>query len=334
MNSFHSVIPIREASQPFAARNAAREAADLASFGEEDSYRAGLVATELATNLVRHTALGGEVLVRTNARTPAGEVELIAIDRGPGMTDVDACFADGASSAGTLGLGLGAVSRLADEFDVHSEPGRGTVVLARLRAARQSRPPHVYHWSGISVPVSGETHCGDAWDVRCEGDRAVVMVVDGLGHGLHASTAATCAARIFGEQTYAGPGDMLQRIHAGIAHTRGAAATIVEIRPDDGAAVVAGVGNVCAVLSAFGGSRSGVSLPGILGHQIRQVREYSYTWDPATVVVLHSDGLTMRWSLDAYPGLRTRHPSVIAAVLYRDFSRGRDDVTVVVGRKS
>ena len=46
---------------------------------------------------------------------------------------------------------------------------------------------------------------------------------------------------------------------------------------------------------------------------------------------MHSDGLATRWSLDAYPGLQRRHPGLVAGVLYRDYSRGRDDVTVLVG---
>ena len=47
---------------------------------------------------------------------------------------------------------------------------------------------------------------------------------------------------------------------------------------------------------------------------------------------MHSDGLTTHWTLERLPGLAARHPSLIAGVLYRDFKRGRDDVTVVVAR--
>ena len=60
------------------------------------------------------------------------------------------------------------------------------------------------------------------------------------------------------------------------------------------------------------------------------MQEFEYNWGPGSLLVLHSDGLSNRWSLDAYPGLVMRHPSVIAAVLHRDFYRGRDDATVVV----
>jgi hypothetical protein len=50
-------------------------------------------------------------------------------------------------------------------------------------------------------------------------------------------------------------------------------------------------------------------------------------------LVLHSDGLGTRWNLNAYPGLSAHHPSLIAGVLYRDFKRGTDDVTVLVAKE-
>jgi hypothetical protein len=51
---------------------------------------------------------------------------------------------------------------------------------------------------------------------------------------------------------------------------------------------------------------------------------------PSGLVIMHSDGLSSSWNLEAYPGLSRRHPALIAATLYRDASRGRDDVCVVV----
>ena len=46
------------------------------------------------------------------------------------------------------------------------------------------------------------------------------------------------------------------------------------------------------------------------------------------LLIMHSDGLQSRWSLEKYAGLVGQHPGVIAGVLYRDYTRGRDDVTV------
>ena len=50
------------------------------------------------------------------------------------------------------------------------------------------------------------------------------------------------------------------------------------------------------------------------------------------VLILASDGISASWRFDKYPGLPSRHPAVIAGDLYRDYNRGRDDVTVLVAR--
>ena len=69
------------------------------------------------------------------------EFELLAIDQGPGMRDVDACMRDGHSTAGTAGCGLGAVLRLSGTFDLFSAPGQGTVVLSRTERVRTPGTP-------------------------------------------------------------------------------------------------------------------------------------------------------------------------------------------------
>jgi hypothetical protein len=123
-------------------------------------------------------------------------------------------------------------------------------------------------------------------------------------------------------------------MHDGLRHTRGAAAAVAEISIGARLLKYAGVGNVSGAIYRAGATRYAVSLNGTLGHEVRQFREYSYPWGPDALFVMFSDGLASHWSLDDYRGLRLRHPAVIAAVLYRDFSRQRDDVTVVVGREA
>jgi hypothetical protein len=127
---------------------------------------------------------------------------------------------------------------------------------------------------------------------------------------------------------------MLETMHAALRHTRGAAAAIAEVRPMDGLLKYAGVGNISGSIQSSGPTRHVVSHNGTLGHQARQFREYSYPWASDAMFVMHSDGLISHWSFDRYRGLRQHQPAVIAAVLYRDFSRQRDDVTVVVGREA
>jgi anti-sigma regulatory factor (Ser/Thr protein kinase) len=331
----HRQVTIDEASQTSEARYAARDAAEVAGFAEGDVYRAGLIATELATNLVKHAAGGGELLVRCLRGRPRGEMELIAIDRGPGMHDVGRSMVDGHSTAGTSGTGLGAVRRLADAFDIYSQDGRGTVVLARLRERPAAPAPALrLVFAGVSVAKKNEILCGDAWQVFHDSDGALAVVADGLGHGEHASRASAAALATVDPQRALGLTDRLQHMHDGLRHTRGAAVAIAEIQISRRLLKYAGIGNISGTIDGEGVTRHAVSLNGTLGHEVRRFQEYTYPWPSDALFVMHSDGLTSHWSLNGYRGLRSRHPAVVAAVLYRDFSRQRDDVTVVVGREA
>ena len=334
MSRTHRRIAVIESSQPSAGRFAARQAALDAGFNEDDSHRAGLIATELATNLVKH-ARDGELLIREIHDGPQREVEILAIDRGPGMPDVTHSLVDGYSTTGSPGTGLGAIRRLADDFDIYSEPTRGTVILARVRAGRAARSSSFpLATGGVSVAMKGETVCGDGWQVLHRPKGALLIIADGLGHGLHASEASIAAIGTIDPRANGDLATRLRAMHDGLRHTRGAAAAIAEIQCESALVKFAGIGNISGAIHRPGVTRHTVSLNGTLGHEARTFREYSYPWESDAMLVMHSDGLGTHWSLDDYRGLHRRHPAVVAAVLYRDFSRQRDDVTVVVGRKA
>jgi hypothetical protein len=101
---------------------------------------------------------------------------------------------------------------------------------------------------------------------------------------------------------------------------------------DEDAVHFCGVGNVAATIVDGERRRAMVSLPGIVGQQYREAREFSYPLAPGALVVLHSDGLTEKWDLGDYPGLADHAPVVIAATLLRDAARRRDDAAVLVAR--
>ena len=73
-----------------------------------------------------------------------------------------------------------------------------------------------------------------------------------------------------------------------------------------------------------------VSHNGTAGHIAARIQEFNYPVPAQSIVVLATDGLGTHWDLGTYPGLSQRSPTLIAGVLYRDHSRRRDDVTVVV----
>jgi anti-sigma regulatory factor (Ser/Thr protein kinase) len=302
------------------ARRAAQTLANF-EFDTETAGRVAIVATELANNLLRHAG-GGELLLQTLGTDGSATVEILAVDRGPGMSSVEHCMRDGYSTGGTMGTGLGAVRRLADEFDIHSIPGHGTVVMARFGKGLKVRH------GAISIPMHGEVSNGDAWHVTSDGEYTAVIVVDGLGHGLLAGEAAQAGVSAFLTNPYAPPKDIMLSAGAAMSKTRGGAAACALIR---GTSLdYAGVGNISGALVSKGRSQGLVSHAGTLGMRARRSQQFVYQREPGMLLVMHSDGLSARWNLREQPDLLGRHPAIIAAVLYRDHGRNRDDATVVV----
>lgn len=312
------------------ARRAAAWLADHMAFSESRAGRLALVVTELATNLAKH-ARRGEILLRSlNSASERPGIEVLAIDAGPGIPDVALSERDGYSTAGTLGHGLGAIRRQSDGFWVYTQPS-GTAIAARVYR-ELGDPNHLpLEIGAVSVSKPGEDICGDGWSWRMRPDRLAVVVADGLGHGLGAHDAARQAVACFNDDAEAAPRDTLERVHGALRPTRGAAVAVLAVDIERGVARYSGLGNIAAAVVRADGSRQNfVSQNGIAGHAASRLQEFSYPVPPQSVIVLHSDGLGTQWSLASYNGLATRHPSLIAGVLYRDFSRRRDDVTVVV----
>jgi anti-sigma regulatory factor (Ser/Thr protein kinase) len=331
-------IRIQEQTDAAEVRRAAMAFAAELSFDEVSAGNMGLVVTEAAKNILKHAG-GGQVVLRSLERAGAAGIEMLALDKGPGIADPGRCFEDGYSTAGTCGTGLGAIARLATIHDVYSLRGQGTVLMAQVWKGGRSGDPAVparrFCVGGVGVVMAGELECGDDWFFQ-ELARGVRMTVaDGLGHGENAAVAARAAIRTAREHLSESAPSLLQRIHSGLRSTRGAAVAVAEI--DLAAQVVrfAGVGNIAAVLvSGSGATRHLVSLAGTAGHEVRKIVEFTYPWESGSFLLMHSDGLQTHWSFDSYPGLLQRHPSLIAGVLYRDHARGRDDVTVVVARET
>jgi Stage II sporulation protein E (SpoIIE) len=128
------------------------------------------------------------------------------------------------------------------------------------------------------------------------------------------------------------PGAQVAAIHDALRGSRGAAVAVARIDRGRGVATYAGVGNIAGAIVADGVGRHLVSGNGIAGHDVGRINEFSYPWAEGALLIMHSDGLGSRWQIERYPGLFDRHPALVAGVLYRDWSRGRDDVTVVAVR--
>jgi len=322
-------IAVTEQSQVAEAR---REAAGLAralEFAEHDVERVALVATELATNLVRHAA-GGELLISAGV---AGGVRLVSLDSGPGMRDPEACRRDGYSTAGGSGTGLGAIGRIADRFDLWSRLGSGTTIVVHLLAGgskQHANPVAGLEWDAVVQPKPGETACGDGWSAHVHSRGAAFLVSDGIGHGQLAADATAQAGRVFEKAGGDPPGECMRALHSALGGTRGAAAAVARVDLATREMTFCGIGNIAATVFHGDSVRRAVSQNGTLGHSVRKIQEFVYPFPQGAVLVMHSDGLTTSWDLRELDGLAGHAAATIAGVLHKRHRRGRDDAAVLV----
>lgn len=317
------VLPIEDSSQIGHARRTAQQLAEHHGFDATDAGRVALVVTELASNILKH-ATRGELHLRTLPRASGAGVEILAVDRAGGF-DLHACLTDGFSTGGTQGIGLGAVSRQTDVFDVYAD-ARGSVLLTRLYPRTDKAPDRRIGVSQHSL--HNDPACGDVWHLAFDGPRISALVIDGLGHGEEAERAARAGEKVFALTPFASSTVLLEDLHHAMTGTRGGATAIAQF--DGDALKFIGIGNIGASLIAPDKSRGLASHPGIVGGQYRKAQPFDYAHVNGHLLIMYSDGLQSRWNLQDYPGLVHRHPAVIAAILHRDFCRGRDDVTVLV----
>ena len=332
------------------AARARRVAAQLAGRVGMPAERVGqieLAVTEAAANLAAH-ADDGALLLRLVDTGAGMAVELLAIDHGPGIADLDHARRAGVSTAGTPGLGLGVLERMADSFDVHSLMNRGTVLVARFRdrtgTAVARRPLPEPFVAGLTRPLSGEQVCGDAWAVRSAeppatavpseavdpGTPLLAMLCDGLGHGPLAARASEQALAAFHRTTAEDPKDIIAELHRALTGTRGGAVAVAAIDWQRRRIAFCGIGNVSAFV-VFGQARSTLlSSPGIVGHHLPRLRGQEAELPAGASVVFHSDGLTERWSPATMPSLSAASSTIIAAHLLREAGVRRDDASVVV----
>ena len=235
-----------------ARRAGARMAASL-GLNETKSGQTAIVITEAARNAVVYGG-GGQLLLSGTKSKSETRMEIVALDRGPGIADLSRALQDGYSTGGTPGTGLGAIKRMAEVFDVFSN-AKGTAIFARIEQPENDAPPShksSVELAGLVSPIAGETVSGDnlAWEIN--GDRCIVMMADGLGHGSLAAQAADEAVRVFRLHSAESPASLISRLHDALKKTRGAAAAVAEVRPRAGTLTYSGVGNIAgSILSQY-----------------------------------------------------------------------------------
>lgn len=314
------------------ARRAAATLGHTMGMTNELVAQASLVISELCTNILKYADRGELLLSTLCADGTAYGLDIVALDRGPGIANLDAALKDGFSTGGSLGIGLGTMRRAAAVFDVYSVPDAGTALLVRMLEKKVAAPPEdAFTLGSRMTPIRNEIVSGDSWSCLRFDQSLAVTVVDGLGHGPKAAEAAHAAVDAFQRSAHrAGPAQAIQRAHEALLSTRGAVMAVANIDPQTQTLRFAGLGNISAVIYTHGVAARLGSTEGTVGYGARKARECSVDWSPHSTLILNTDGLSSRWNLAKHPRLLACHPVLIAAVLHRDFARNTDDATVVV----
>ncbi|MBV9423067.1 MAG: SpoIIE family protein phosphatase [Solirubrobacterales bacterium] len=199
----------------------------------------------------------------------------------------------------------------------------------RERAAREP-----VDWGIATRCRRGEVASGDVGVVTVQHDGALVAVIDGLGHGSEAARAARRAAEVVRTRPTQDLVSLIQRCHAALRGTRGAAISLAFVSPPNNEITWLGVGNVEGrVLSAdrtVTRPKGSLALGrGVPGHELPAVRAATLDMRPGDILVLATDGIaaTFADSLDTSGSSQAISERILAGHWKR-----RDDALVVAVR--
>lgn len=323
-------LRVREASAVAEARRRIRRLAIGLGFDLENTERMAIVASEAATNILRHAGRGN-ILIQRMPVFDRARIAMVAVDEGPGIGNLDRMMRDGESRLSSTGTGLGAMRRLSDRFDIHTVAGAGTVVACEFRKPGD-RAVKTLEVAALLLAHPLEPVCGDAWSVSAHEGTTHLLLCDGLGHGAAAAEAANLALTTFKRLPEGPVAGMFAALAADLSGTRGSVAALCRI--DEGGRRMShcGLGNITTLIASANGVKRMPVRDGQLGGPARSPLVTDTDLVPGNVIIMHTDGLATLRNLETRPELLRRSSLAIAGTLLRDDLRGRDDAGVIVAR--
>lgn len=321
-------LTIQSDSDVLKARKVGRVVAFDLGFDAGSIDEIEIAISEIATNLIKHRAKDGKLILSTFKQAGEMGIEIRSEDKGPGMKDVESAMKDHMSTAGSLGVGLSGVRRLMHELSIVSEIGKGTVVVAKKWLPTRSFSE--INFSVMEKPFPGEDVSGDAYFIKNAHDFTIFSVIDGLGHGVDANKAAVAAVEIL-EENYTRPlSEIIEMCHKGLRHTRGAAMALCKVDYKRKILEHVSIGNVETRVYRTPEPIRLFCFNGTLGMRMERYNVSEYPYFPGSLIVMFSDGIIGRF--DIPPHLVEKNPQEIAAFIFENGIRGLDDATVLVGR--
>jgi hypothetical protein len=243
---------------------------------------------------------------------------------------------DGMSTTNTMGTGLGAMSRLSTLFQVFSLRQWGTVVYSKVGPER-SYPEHPRQPDldirALCVPKIHEEVCGDGYKVAQTPTHIKILFGDGLGHGPYAKEAMDVAEDFFFGCDETDPVSIIRQMRDKVRRTRGLVASVAVMNKQRSSWSICGVGNIITRLYTGIEYRNYMSYNGTVGLNIpKSMNPTVIPTERNQHLIMCSDGVTTRWSLNAYPSIFKYDPTVVAGAIFKDFSRGNDDTSILIAK--
>jgi len=324
-----------------------RKINDLAnSYGFTD--RTGdisLALTELCTNLFKYAG-GGKVSVNLfpdldshGGKTPSQTgLEITVVDSGPGIYNLDRAFKDGFSSSDSRGSGLGKVNQATDEIDVTTGP-EGTRFTFRVWSRSPERnfdpvvPPLSFGFATRKHPAMD--HNGDAFIHKLWDNRALIGVIDGVGHGERAHKASSKAREYIEKHYDVSLKSVLSGTNRACRGTRGAVAGLLRFHWNNEDTVgieFAGVGNIKCRVLADRKKEHLISKRGLIGKSfpVPRIVFREWTGNKRKAIFLYSDGIKSHWTVEDFEGVMEQQAPVMANRLLSELGRPNDDATIAV----
>ena len=327
--------PIQTESAGILLRSRVQSVARRLGFSDGRRENMALVASEMATNLVKHAGGKGALQIWEQ---PGGILDLVSFDYGPGVDNLNLAQQDGFSTTHTLGKGLGSMQRLSDQFAIFSQKphahddGRwhGTTIWCRFRRPDvEARGVEQYTYGLFVRSLANDRHNGDHVYVDARPERLRLLHLDGLGHGERAEQATA------GLDKYVNQANSLSHLLETVdrhlhGSTRGAVAIACELDSSTHSLRMLGVGDMATHLCQHGHVQHFSFAPGVLGHEHKTPRQNEIVLESGALLISTSDGIRRGWDENSFPGLCNHHPQMVAYVLGNSMARMTDDQSVCV----
>lgn len=184
----------------------------------------------------------------------------------------------------------------------------------------------------VHRPKSGRNISGDAYLIKEEEEATLICLVDGLGSGEAAAEAAQAAIRCVALSNTLPLSDIMAKCHQTLKGTRGAVMALLHVSFAESAIAFVGVGNIGIHVRSTALIKP-ISRNGIVGYRLPRLQEFTYPYTPGDLFVLHTDGISSRFTLDDALGTEgTQDVQTLANAIAQNFGKENDDVTVLVAR--